>query len=230
MSSDTGAGPASDLATVRLLLDKKGTEMYGGEAVTQAQHALQCGALAEAAGASPALITAAFLHDIGHLLDEDFEVAVAEGRDLVHEEAGARWLASIGLPDSVCQPVRLHVPGVPLSWWSSYPAWLARGRCWPCMSRRALRSTSIPPRRRPHPPPVQQSDTCAPPTVNTMTACRSHPRTHLCSKGAPLRRRMPTVRQKWGFVDGLKGTRREGDLISLCVDFFLCIFLFDLFA
>ena len=42
-------------------------EDYLGEPVTVLAHLLQAGALAEAAGAPPALVAAALLHDVGHL-------------------------------------------------------------------------------------------------------------------------------------------------------------------
>ena len=70
-----------------------------GEPVPIGEHMLQAGALAEAAGAEGALVAAALLHDIGHLLDED------EDR---HGEAGANWLSQ-WFGDAVTEPVRLHV-------------------------------------------------------------------------------------------------------------------------
>jgi gamma-butyrobetaine dioxygenase len=71
-----------------------------GEPVPIGEHMLQAGALAEAAGAQDALVAAALLHDIGHLLGED------EDR---HGEAGARWLSQ-WFGEAVTEPVRLHVP------------------------------------------------------------------------------------------------------------------------
>jgi gamma-butyrobetaine dioxygenase len=72
-----------------------------GEPVPIGEHMLQAGALAEAAGADPALVAAALLHDIGHLLGE-----ADEDR---HGEVGARWLGQwFGV--AVTEPVRLHVP------------------------------------------------------------------------------------------------------------------------
>lgn len=46
----------------------QGERLYGGEKVTQLEHALQSAALAEAEDAPAALVVAALLHDIGHLL------------------------------------------------------------------------------------------------------------------------------------------------------------------
>jgi gamma-butyrobetaine dioxygenase len=93
---------------IRGLLADKGGELYGGEDVTQERHALQCAAVAEADGASAPMVAAALLHDIGHLLDEAFETALAERSDLHHEDAGSVWLARWFGPE-VTEPVRLHV-------------------------------------------------------------------------------------------------------------------------
>jgi hypothetical protein len=54
------------------LLVYKGDSQYGGESISQLQHALQCANLAQEANESPQLITASFLHDIGHLITEEF--------------------------------------------------------------------------------------------------------------------------------------------------------------
>ena len=79
----------------------EGAREYFGEAVTTSAHMLQAGALAERAGAAPALIAAALLHDVGHL------TSIAMERR-PHEEAGAGWLAN-WLPADVTEPIRLHV-------------------------------------------------------------------------------------------------------------------------
>lgn len=83
-------------------------KLYGGEAITQQQHALQCAALAERAGSTPQLVAAAFLHDIGHLLHELGENPAERGVDDQHEDVGANWLARHFVPAAVA-PVRLHV-------------------------------------------------------------------------------------------------------------------------
>ncbi|WP_306326636.1 phosphonate degradation HD-domain oxygenase [Streptomyces venezuelae] len=100
------SGPLDTLAA---LFDGEGSAEYFGEAVTQAQHMLQAGALAEAAGAPPHLVAAALLHDVGH-----FQGAVT-GRDLMehgtdnrHSHTGADWLDQWFGPE-VTEPVRLHV-------------------------------------------------------------------------------------------------------------------------
>jgi gamma-butyrobetaine dioxygenase len=81
------------------LFDGPGARDYLGEPVTIGTHMRQAGALAEAAGAAPALVAAALLHDIGHLRRET---------DARHGEAGARWL-SRWFGEEVTEPVRLHV-------------------------------------------------------------------------------------------------------------------------
>ncbi|PCI05128.1 MAG: phosphohydrolase [Hyphomicrobiales bacterium] len=90
------------------MLTNKGHGLYGGEAVTQTEHALQCAALAENAGAKPKLITACLLHDVGHLLEDDFELAHAGNEDMCHEDLGEAFLIK-WFGEEVCQPVKLHV-------------------------------------------------------------------------------------------------------------------------
>tara|TARA_B110000305_G_scaffold241067_1_gene313685 strand:- start:1294 stop:1866 length:573 start_codon:yes stop_codon:yes gene_type:complete len=79
------------------------------EAITELQHALQCAELATAAGESDALVAAALLHDVGHLLLDD-QVGLDEvlADDYEHEKAGARYLAPWFGPE-VTGPVALHV-------------------------------------------------------------------------------------------------------------------------
>jgi [1-hydroxy-2-(trimethylamino)ethyl]phosphonate dioxygenase len=94
--------------TVALLLDERGGSAYLGEPVTQKEHALQCALLADQDGAEDALVIAALLHDVGHLvhgLPEDVADADIDAR---HETAGEQWLARFFGPE-VTEPVRLHV-------------------------------------------------------------------------------------------------------------------------
>lgn len=86
------------------LFDLRGTDQYGGEAVSQLAHSLQCAALAERDGAPPALIAAALLHDVGHLLAKHAD----EHGDDRHEDIGHGYLSRLFGPD-VAEPVRLHV-------------------------------------------------------------------------------------------------------------------------
>jgi gamma-butyrobetaine dioxygenase len=81
------------------LFSGPGAADYLGERVTIGSHMRQAGALAEAAGASPALVAAALLHDVGHLTGAG---------DARHGLAGASWLGAWFGP-AVTEPVRLHV-------------------------------------------------------------------------------------------------------------------------
>ena len=101
-----GTPRAGSLEEVLALFERWGTERYD-ESVTQLAHALQSAALARADGADDALVAAALLHDVGHLLE------LAEGRfraevDPRHEDTGAAYLAPL-LPPSVTRPIALHV-------------------------------------------------------------------------------------------------------------------------
>jgi [1-hydroxy-2-(trimethylamino)ethyl]phosphonate dioxygenase len=91
------------------LLRTKGVRQYGGERVSQCEHALQCASLAARENARPALIAAALLHDIGHLLHEEGEQPALRGIDDRHEQIGAEYLSPAFGP-AVAEPVRLHVP------------------------------------------------------------------------------------------------------------------------
>lgn len=84
----------------------EGAARYGMEAIDQEQHALQCAQLAEEAGARPALVVAALLHDLGHLLEA--QMSERPARDDLHEYRGLPFLRG-EYPDTVIQPIRLHV-------------------------------------------------------------------------------------------------------------------------
>ena len=94
--------------TVIDLFAAHGNSEYGGESVTQEEHALQCAELAIAAGAPASLIAAALLHDIGHLLHDLPSDAPERGIDDLHEALGGRWLET-RFEAAVTEPVRLHV-------------------------------------------------------------------------------------------------------------------------
>jgi phosphonate degradation associated HDIG domain protein len=98
------------LAEIWDLLQRHGGLDYHGEAVTQLEHALQAAALAAQEMAPPALVVAALLHDIGHLLEEASQQSQALERDLSHEALAADWLGQRGFPAEVVEPIRLHVP------------------------------------------------------------------------------------------------------------------------
>ncbi|WP_422925179.1 phosphonate degradation HD-domain oxygenase [Singulisphaera sp. PoT] len=90
------------------LFETQGHSAYFGEAVSQTEHALQAADLAEREGASPALIVAALLHDVGHLLGESDIDPADHGQDGQHEELGVAWLNRSFGPE-VTEPIRLHV-------------------------------------------------------------------------------------------------------------------------
>jgi [1-hydroxy-2-(trimethylamino)ethyl]phosphonate dioxygenase len=89
------------------LYARKGGLSYG-EGIDMNAHALQGALLAEEEGAGAALITAALLHDIGHLLHDLPEDIADRGIDTQHESIASAWL-SRHFPPAVSEPVRLHV-------------------------------------------------------------------------------------------------------------------------
>lgn len=95
------------VCSIFALFDQLGGAHYG-EAVTQLEHALQCAHHARSAGDPDALVAAALLHDIGHLLQKQGEDAADRGVNALHERIGAAWLAQ-GFGPQVAEPVRLHV-------------------------------------------------------------------------------------------------------------------------
>ena len=99
---------ALTLSDIETLFASKGGRMYAGEPVTQLQHALQSAEAAERAGASDALILAAFLHDLGHLINDQGETPTLRGVDDRHEYVALPFLRGV-FPDGVLQPIRLHV-------------------------------------------------------------------------------------------------------------------------
>lgn len=90
------------------VLLQAGAHRYGDEKVSQLAHALQCAHQAEQEGADAALIAAALLHDIGHLVGNGDEGLAKRGIDAMHEQTGADWVAE-RFDDAVAEPVRLHV-------------------------------------------------------------------------------------------------------------------------
>jgi phosphonate degradation associated HDIG domain protein len=93
---------------VTALFADRGAECYFGETISTTQHCLQAAFFAQKAGASEALVLAALLHDIGHLIDQAPDDISVWTEDAHHEEVGGRWLAKRFGPE-VAEPVRLHV-------------------------------------------------------------------------------------------------------------------------
>ncbi len=94
--------------TIIDLFNNKGGDLYGGEAVTQLEHGLQAAHFAVLENASDALVAAALLHDIGHLLHDLPDDATDKGIDDLHEALGAQFLEKYFI-NEVAEPVKLHV-------------------------------------------------------------------------------------------------------------------------
>jgi len=99
---------ALTLADISKLFHEKGAEQYSGEPVTQLEHALQSAELAEGEGADDALITAALLHDLGHLLHDLGDTPSLRGVDDVHQYFALPFLRGL-FPDRVLDAIKLHV-------------------------------------------------------------------------------------------------------------------------
>ena len=96
------------LDEIEVLLLERGHEQYAGEPVTQLQHALQAAALAEAEGADDELVTAALLHDLGHLLQDLGQTPTLRGVDDVHQYAALPFLRGL-FGERVLGGICLHV-------------------------------------------------------------------------------------------------------------------------
>ncbi len=96
------------LSDVRWLFQNRGRQRYASSckpSVNQLEHALQTATLAEAAGAGDELVTAALLHDIGHMMHLDAEDF--HGIDDLHEYRALPLLRS-AFDESVLGPIKLH--------------------------------------------------------------------------------------------------------------------------
>lgn len=96
---------ASSVDEVLDLFESWGGQHYD-EDVAQLDHALQTAAQAEASCAGDALVAAALLHDVGHLLELRDQQLPGEVRR--HEDLGAVWLRRL-FPPAVTAPIALHV-------------------------------------------------------------------------------------------------------------------------
>lgn len=96
------------------LLESAGSRRYGGEPVSQLDHALQAATLAEAQGRDPDLVVACLLHDLGYLADNarselgrllEAELAPPDGWDLPeHAEASGHASAGASLLRGLVSP------------------------------------------------------------------------------------------------------------------------------
>ena len=86
---------------------------YGGEAVSELEHALQCADLARAGGADDQLQLACLLHDVGRyavdqaLVADTTETTCVEPGARGHHEVGAELIAR-WVPERVAWSVRMH--------------------------------------------------------------------------------------------------------------------------
>jgi predicted HD phosphohydrolase len=111
----TVPGPATRVDDVLALYDRWGDHRYD-EDVAQLDHALQVAALAVRAGADDAVVAAALLHDVGHLLalgaaGPHGDAGVPDGGAgavVPHEVTGPTYLAGL-FPASVTDPIAGHV-------------------------------------------------------------------------------------------------------------------------
>lgn len=93
---------------LRQIFRARGSEQYDGEPVSHLEHALQSAHLAEQADATPELITACLLHDIGHLRSRRAGTPTLDGVDDTHQRLGAMYLRGL-FPPAVTDAIRLHV-------------------------------------------------------------------------------------------------------------------------
>lgn len=93
---------------IAVLFARYGATRYSGEPVTQAEHALQTAWFAEQAGADDELVTAALLHDLGHLLHDHGDTPTDRGIDDLHQFSALPFLHGL-FGDRVLDAIRWHV-------------------------------------------------------------------------------------------------------------------------
>jgi phosphonate degradation associated HDIG domain protein len=96
------------LADIEKLFRDHGAIAYEGEGVSQLDHALQTAHRAEDEEAPIELVTAALLHDLGHLLNLQGETPTARGIDDQHQYFAIPFLRPLFGP-LVIEAIRLHV-------------------------------------------------------------------------------------------------------------------------
>ncbi|MEP6791040.1 MAG: phosphonate degradation HD-domain oxygenase [Ramlibacter sp.] len=99
---------ALTLADIEQLFTERGGEQYTGEPVTQLEHALQTALLAEADGADDEAVTAALLHDLGHMLHDLGATPTMQGVDDLHQYRALPFLRGL-FAHGVTDAIRLHV-------------------------------------------------------------------------------------------------------------------------
>jgi len=96
------------LSQIAELIELRADGQYGLAHINKRQHALQAAWLAEKAGLSDAMVAAALLHDIGHMVHDLGQNPADDGVDGKHERLGHEFLTGMFGPE-VTEPVRLHV-------------------------------------------------------------------------------------------------------------------------
>jgi phosphonate degradation associated HDIG domain protein len=99
---------ALSIGDIERLFRDHGHIAYSGESVSQLEHSLQAARRAEEARAGDELITAALLHDLGHLLNLQGATPSARGIDDQHQYFAIPFLRPV-FPPAVVEPIRLHV-------------------------------------------------------------------------------------------------------------------------
>jgi phosphonate degradation associated HDIG domain protein len=99
---------ALSLEDIERVFAARGGEQYAGEPVTQLEHALQSAFQAEREDAGDELVTAALLHDLGHLLHDLGDTPTLKNVDDLHQYRALPFLRGL-FGAGVTQPIRLHV-------------------------------------------------------------------------------------------------------------------------
>lgn len=95
---------------IERLFTTKGNEEYFGEKVSQFEHAAQACLLAEKQGYDLEIQVAAFLHDIGHLVEADNENQKMGAFGVAnHENLAAEWLLEHGFSFKILEIIKNHV-------------------------------------------------------------------------------------------------------------------------
>jgi Predicted HD phosphohydrolase len=110
MSEDPNIYENNIAEEIILLFEKHGTSDYIGENISQFEHMAQAADLAERAGEDLEIILAAFLHDIGHLLEIDHpEKHMSTLGVANHEIIAYQYLLSKGFGQKIATLVKNHV-------------------------------------------------------------------------------------------------------------------------
>ena len=96
------------VADIEQLFARHGEGQYVGEPVTQLEHALQSAYLAENDGVDDELVTAALLHDLGHLLHDLGATPSLRGVDDTHQYRAIPFLRGL-FSEHVLNAIMLHV-------------------------------------------------------------------------------------------------------------------------